>query len=481
MKDDFKAAARREIEVFKAEYRHRNPGADIDHLTDEDLLREVMNTVGKKGKLGEHVRSVVSVSMLTEGWDANTVTHILGIRRFGSQLLCEQVVGRGLRRRSYAPNADGRFEAEYAEIYGVPFAFLPSDRPIKPALPSRPAVEVRALDERLPLRITFPKLDGYRVEVPEAPIAFDHEQAERLRVDRELLATWTQTGGVLGDVDEQELAEVRDARLQQVAYAVAADLLRRKFPGHDGSAKPWLFPALVAVTKRWLDPESQLVTFAPDTPVGSLLLAEPRAQAAEAVFNAVARSPDSRQEILLPIIRRFDGEGSTDDVAFLTRKVVIEASKSHVSHVVLDGPKGNTWEETIAGLLEADDRVAAFVKNDHLGFTIPYVWEGRAHQYVPDFLVRLVEEPGEVTCTLILEVSGGRKSPGPTAVKATTTRDHWCTAVNNHGGFGRWGYLEITTMLGAEQVLRVAIDLLRADEPNRWRSRPIDAHLMRSR
>jgi type III restriction enzyme len=86
-----------------------------------------------------------------------------------------------------------------------------------------------------------------------------------------------------------------------------------------------------------------------------------------------------------------------------------------------------------------------------------------------------------VTCTLILEVSGGRKSPGPTAVKATTTRDHWCTAVNNHGGFGRWGYLEITTMLGAEQVLRVAIDLLRADEPNRWRSRPIDAHLMRSR
>jgi type III restriction enzyme len=194
-------------------------------------------------------------------------------------------------------------------------------------------------------------------------------------------------------------------------------------------------------------------------------LAEPRAQAAEAVFNAVARSPHPDREILLPILRRFDGEGSTDDVTFLTRKVVVEASKSHVSHVVLDGPKGNTWEETIAGLLEDDERVAAYVKNDHLGFTIPYVWEGRAHQYVPDFLVRLVDAPDGVIRTLIVEVSGGRKSPGPTAVKATTASDQWCTAVNNHGGLGRWGYLEITTMFDAERVLGAAIDRLRADSP----------------
>ncbi len=465
MKADFKAAAVREIEVFKAEYRRRNPSADVDKLTDEDLLREVMNTVGKKGKLGEHVRCVVSVSMLTEGWDANTVTHILGIRRFGSQLLCEQVVGRGLRRRSYAPNAEGRFEPEYAEVYGVPFAFLPSDRPIKPAPPARPAVEVRALDERLPLRITFPKLDGYRIEVPDEKIVFDHEGARAFHVNRELLATWTQTGGIAGAADEQELADVRNARSQQVAYAVAADVMRRKFPGHDGGTKPWLFPALVDVTTRWLDPASGHVTLAQDTPVGSLLLAELRAQAAEAVFNAIIRYPDIRQEILRPMLRRFDGEGATDNVAFLTRKVVIDATKSHVSHVVLDGLKGNTWEETIAGLLETDNRVAAYVKNDHLGFTIPYVWEGRTHQYVPDFLVRLVDLPNDVTRTLIVEVSGGRKSPGPTAVKAATARDQWCTAVNNHGGFGRWGYREITSMLDAKQMLSRAIDLLRADAP----------------
>ncbi|MEK7784040.1 MAG: DEAD/DEAH box helicase family protein, partial [Chloroflexota bacterium] len=126
MSNDFKKIAAREIEEFKAEYRARFPGRDSDDLTDEDLLREVMNTVGKPGKLGEGVRCVVSVSMLTEGWDANTVTHILGVRAFGTQLLCEQVVGRGLRRVSYGVNSEGKFDPEYAEVYGVPFSFIPS-------------------------------------------------------------------------------------------------------------------------------------------------------------------------------------------------------------------------------------------------------------------------------------------------------------------------------------------------------------------
>jgi len=135
MKADFKQAASAEIAAFKADFVKRNHGVDPSTVTDEDLLREVMNTVGKRGKLGEGVRCVVSVAMLTEGWDANTVTHILGIRAFGSQLLCEQVVGRGLRRRSYALNDDGKFEAEYANVYGIPFAFIPSDRAAKEACP----------------------------------------------------------------------------------------------------------------------------------------------------------------------------------------------------------------------------------------------------------------------------------------------------------------------------------------------------------
>ena len=125
MSADFKKIASREIDEFKTEYSARFPGRDSENLTDEDLLREVMNTVGKAGKLGEHVKCVVSVSMLTEGWDANTVTHVLGVRAFSTQLLCEQVVGRALRRMSYAANDQGHFEPEYAEVYGVPFSFIP--------------------------------------------------------------------------------------------------------------------------------------------------------------------------------------------------------------------------------------------------------------------------------------------------------------------------------------------------------------------
>lgn len=464
MKSDFKTAAAAEIETFKSEYRLRNPGADVDKLTDEDLLREVMNTVGKKGKLGEHVRCVVSVSMLTEGWDANTVTHILGIRAFGSQLLCEQVVGRGLRRRSYEPNEEDRFEPEYAEVYGVPFAFIPTDRDIPEPKPTRPAVEVLALEERWEHRIEFPKVDGYRVEVPEEPVTFDHEHTKPLEVNRDLLALWVEVQGLAGKASEIDSA--RDARNQELAFEIAAEVLRRYFLGLDGATKPWLFPALLDVTKRWLD---EKVTFAADTPPGVLLFAEHKAKAAEAVYEAVVRYPDVREGRLLPIYRRFDGSGSTDDVHFLTRKHVQPTTKSHVNLVVLDtvmGKGGNTWEATMADLLEANDDVAAYVKNDHLDFDIPYVHSGRSHRYVPDFLVRLVQhEHEDITRTLIIEVSGGMKSPGPTKAKADTARNQWCTAVNNDQSFGRWGYIEIDSMDNAKERLARAIEALYADQP----------------
>ena len=464
LKRDFKAAASREIDIFKNEYRQRNPGADVERVTDEDILREVMNTVGKRGKLGETVRCVVSVSMLTEGWDANTVTHVLGIRRFGSQLLCEQVVGRGLRRRSYEVNADGKFETEYAEVYGVPFAFIPTDRTIAAPKPASPTIEVRALPDRYDLRIEFPKLDGYRVEVPEAAIEFDHEHTKPLHIDKDLLALWVEVGGVIGATDEIDRPDLREARSQHIVYEVAAELLRRFFPGHDGALKPWFFPALLGVTRHWFESK---VTFAADTPPGVLLIAQHKAAAAESVHNAVVRFPDARREIILPRFRRFDREGSTDDVWFLTRKVVVETQRSPVNYVVLDGIKGNTWEETVAGLLDNNSTwVASYVKNDHLDFEIPYVYEGKSHRYVPDFLVRLVQPDDDpVVRTLIIEVSGGRKSPGLTAAKAGTARDQWCTAVNNDGGYGRWGYVEIDSMRNAAERIGRAAEALYADLP----------------
>jgi type III restriction enzyme len=167
------------------------------------------------------------------------------------------------------------------------------------------------------------------------------------------------------------------------------------------------------------------------------------------------------------MLRRFDAEGSTDDVRFTTRKVVMEPppTKSPLNHVVLDGLRGNSWEEHLAGVLEGDARVKSYVKNERLGFSIPYVHQGRSHEYVPDFLVRLKTEAGDVERTLIVEVSGSLKSPGPTAAKADTARNQWCAAVNNDGRWGRWGYVEVHNPAFEHHILDAAIDALYRDQP----------------
>ncbi len=457
---DFKAAAATEIAAFKAEHRRRH--SDAEALTDEDLLREVMNTVGTKGALGEHVRCVVSVAMLTEGWDANTVTHILGIRAFRSQLLCEQVVGRGLRRRSYAVNDEGRFDAEYANVYGIPFAFIPSDREIVDALPKPPSVVVEAVPGREHLRITFPRLEGYRLEVPDEALVLHPEQATPFVVGRSTVPTWVQSEPVVGEGEREEGPTI-PLRPQELAFAVARRLIDNQLrAGED--RRPWLFPRLVRHCERWIE---RFVTVEPGYSFDALRLAEPQAALADRVYESITWQEGERRPRMRPLLRRFDPVGHTGDVSFATRKKVVETVKSEVSHVVLDGAGGgNTWEQVLALECELEPRVAAYVKNDHLGFTIPYVHQGRAHSYLPDFLLRLVRAEGDdVERTLIVEVSGGRKSPGPTHVKADTARNSWCAAVNNHGGFGRWGYLEVTSMADVRDVLRRAIDSLYADAP----------------
>ena len=463
LKADFRQAAASEIEAFKGEYRRRNPGADIEKITDEDLLREVMNTVGKKDRLGEQIRCVVSVAMLTEGWDANTVTHILGIRAFRSQLLCEQVVGRGLRRRSYAINDQGMFDPEYANVYGIPFAFIPSDKAITETLPRPPAIEVAAVEGREHYRITFPKLDGYRVEIPDADMSLDTAHAPRFTIGPSTVPTHVDVAGIVGEDENVTADDWRTARPQQVAYTIARRLLDTHFaPTSGDDRRPWLFPRLVQITRDWL---TDCVDLAPGFTLGILLaVTERQAEAVDAIYSAISSQPGDRRARIRPMLRPFDPVGSTADVYFLTHKPVVPATRSEVSHVTLDGVGGNTWEQLMAAYCERNARVAAYVKNDHLGFTIPYIHKGRTHSYLPDFLVRLRRAEGEdFDRILIVEVSGSRKSPGPTATKATTARDSWCAAVNNHGGYGRWGYLEITDPVTMNQRLTAAIDDLYGD------------------
>jgi type III restriction enzyme len=227
MSPEFKKLAAVQIDEFKADFRKRFPGRDAEALTDEDLMREVLNTVGKAAKLGEGVRCVVSVSMLTEGWDANTVTHILGIRAFGTQLLCEQVVGRGLRRMNYTLNEQGHFDPEYAEVFGVPFSFIPcagaEPRERKDGRP-RPG-RVKAMPERVAARpwleITYPRLTGYRYELPPTQLQARFTDKARLVLTTEDMPTRTENAPIVGESVYLTLDELRKRREQEVAFAIA--------------------------------------------------------------------------------------------------------------------------------------------------------------------------------------------------------------------------------------------------------------------
>ncbi|MGH3797617.1 MAG: BPTD_3080 family restriction endonuclease [Pseudonocardiaceae bacterium] len=465
MSAEFRRIAATEIEEFKADYARRFPGRSMDEVTDEDLLREVMNTVGKRGKLGEGVRCVVSVSMLTEGWDANTVTHILGLRAFGTQLLCEQVVGRGLRRRSYAVDDNGFFTAEYADVLGVPFRFIPTVAQTRDVT-MRPTRAVHAEPDRAHAQITFPRLTGYRVELPAERLFADFRPDTMLALSTADFPTRTEMIGVVGEAETLTLDELRDARDQQVAYELAKVLVQR-YLAVDGQPRPWLFPQVVRLVRQWM---LEQVDYHDDAFPGLLLVAQQAHRAAEKIIHAITWQDGARVGRIVPVFRQFEPVGSTAEVDFVTVKDVMATSseRCQVNFVTLDGG-ANAWERAVAQALDsALPAVAAYVKNDHLGFGIPYVHQGISRLYLPDFLVRLADAGDGVTRTLIVEVSGGRKSPGPTAEKAATTRESWVPAVNSHGGYGLWGYCEIgrvSEITKAKQALREAIEALAAQVP----------------
>ncbi|MBU2611578.1 MAG: DEAD/DEAH box helicase family protein [Chloroflexi bacterium] len=446
MTDEFKKIAAIEIEEFKNEYRLRFPGRDVEDLTDEDILREVMNTVGKPGKLGEQVRCVVSVSMLTEGWDASTVTHILGVRAFGTQLLCEQVVGRGLRRRSYATNADGRFEPDYAEVYGVPFSFIPSAGSATEPKPGPTPTRVRALEERLACEITFPRLVGYRYELKGERLNVTFTPDSRMAISTADVPTRTEMQSIIGESSFHDLYGLKDKRLHELDFRLAALLLERYFKDADGNLKPWLFPQLTGIVRRWRE---ECLTCKDNAFPQMLLMVEFAHNAAEKIYQAIVAST-SEEKTLLPILRPFDTLGSTHYVDFDTARDVYRTrpDRCHISHVVLD----SGWEAKLAESLEEMDEVVCYAKNFQLGFAIPYTLDGQERAYIPDYLINLDDGHGpDDLLHLILEVSGEAKKEK--ATKVATTRNLWVPAVNNHGGFGRWAFIEIVDPWEAKNTI----------------------------
>ncbi|MFC1545016.1 BPTD_3080 family restriction endonuclease, partial [Gemmatimonadota bacterium] len=448
MSADFKKIAAREIDEFKAEYRVRFPGRDADKLTDEDILREVMNTVGKAGKLGEHVKCVVSVSMLTEGWDAQTVTHILGVRAFGTQLLCEQVVGRALRRMSYAANEEGHFNAEYAEVYGVPFSFIPCSGTAVDPKPGPIPTRVRAIESRIACEIIFPRLLGYRYDVAGERLTATFTEESKLSLSTADIPTKTENAPIVGESTIHTLDDLKRHRPNEVAFMLAKLTLEKYFRDDDGNDKPWLFPQLLGIAKRWLN---ECVTFKDNTFPQLLLLIEFAHDAADRIYKAIVASTDGTAA-LKPILRPYDTIGSTRYVDFDTTRPVYptDENKCHISHVVADT---GSWEQKMAASLEDMPEVVRYVKNHNLGFTVPYTLNGEGKNYVPDFIA-CIDDGNETDdlLNLIIEVTGEKRKDK--AAKVSTARTLWVPAINNHGGLGRWAFIEIDDPWNAQNVIR---------------------------
>jgi type III restriction enzyme len=459
MSPEFKKIAAHEIEDFKAEYRRRFPGRDIENVTDEDLLREVLNTVSKPGKLGEQIKCVVSVSMLTEGWDANTVTHILGVRAFGTQLLCEQVVGRALRRISYVADEHDMFAPEYAEVYGIPFSFINSIAPqSNPRLPI-PTTRVRALPELSQCAIQFPRLLGYRYDLPPTILATRFTDDSRMELSTADVPTTTENAPIVGESSIHSLDDLKRRRPQEVAFLLAKLVLEKYFR-HDGTQRDgstsehrfeadvqaWLFPQVLQISRQWLH---ECVVCKDDTFPQLLLLIEYAHGAADRIYRSIVAAAGG-DKMLMPILHPYDTTGSTHYVDFNTSRAtyITQPDKCHVSHVVLD----SQWEGKIAHVLEHMDEVISYVKNDHLGFTIPYTHDGEERSYVPDYIALLNNGSEDSLLHVIIEVTGERKRDKE--AKVATARNLWVPAVNNHAGWGRWAFVEVTDPWDAQHKLR---------------------------
>lgn len=434
---DFKKVFTPEIEQFKRDYRIQHPERSAEDIDDAEILREVVNTVGKAGRLGAHVRCVVSVSMLTEGWDANTVSHIVGLRAFGSQLLCEQVAGRALRRREYFLDAKTKkFPPEYAHIIGVPFKlFKPG---VTVFVEPVEQTEVRALPERSEFEINFPNLAGYRVMTVDAPLDADFKAVE----DFELDFTKTPARTVLGTPVGPEkrvltLDQALDLRDQEVVFWIVQQLLRYRFTDDEGRANVAQFNALRRIAAEWLARKVKVVGET-DSRYRNLVLYWEGARVAANITRAIdAHAQGQGRVTVRPVLNHYNPEGSTRYVSGKTVKPTWATKKSHVNVVVADT---QSWEQLAAKALDEIDCIEAYVKNAYLNFTVPYVKDGKDKSYYPDFIAR-VRLADKSTVNLIIEVTGMNKEKQE---KKWTVENRWLPAVNTAGTHGRWAFVEVS-------------------------------------
>jgi type III restriction enzyme len=390
---------------------------------------------------GRDVRCIVSVGMLTEGWDCNTVTHIVGLRPFMSQLLCEQVVGRGLRRGSYELDANGRFTEEVAKVFGVPFEVIPfRANPAGPAPPRPPRHHVHALAARAAIEIRFPRVERYTqairnhltVDWPTVPpLLLD---PGRIPPEVEMKALSVSNTGRLslsgpGRLDEVTLKAFRaQRRLQELVFDMARAMTRDYLAtGNCAVPAHALFPQLVGICQRYVE---QKVIVPPRADRKDLFLAPYYGWAYERLMEAIRPDTSQGEAPEVPIYEANREPGSTAEVDFWTSRDVRPVTRSHVNYVVADT---RVWEQSAAYYIDTHHGVEAFAKNAGLGFAIPYLHNGQRHDYIPDFLIRLKHETPRY---LILETKGY----DPLEEVKGAAAERWVAAVNADGRFGVWSY-----------------------------------------
>lgn len=427
-----------------------DPNATKKEAAEE--LRRIVSTVGKLGAPGERVRCVVSVNMLSEGWDANNVTHILGLRAFGSQLLCEQVVGRGLRRMDYTPDPQtGLLTPEYVDVFGVPFSLIPfkGRQPKGPPPPPTERNEVIALPERAAFEIRFPIVEGYVVALTKNLVRCDVAATERTRIDPWSTPTATfvrpQVGIQHGHVSKHGGFEMTpmtreefyaSTHPQTIRFEIAREIVRllteTAVSGKESlrrAARSQLFPQVLRIVEEYA---AAKIDFHGQHPCELGL--DQYVHRVRDLLLAAIEPDDSRGETpLLPRLNRYHPIGGTSNVRFKTAKPVQATMRSHLNFVACDT---GTWEQAAMFQLEAAaarGEILCYARNERLEFNIPYEFEGMGRVYEPDFLVRLPDGT-----TLILEVKGQFREETEMKHQAA---DHWVRAVNRWGKLGKWDFL----------------------------------------
>lgn len=470
--ENFRKVAGAEIEQFRREIIERTGDRSAaEKLTDQDLLREVMNTVGKQGRLGGDIRCVVSVSMLTEGWDANTVTHVLGVRAFGTQLLCEQVIGRALRRQSYELNEHGVFNTEYADVLGIPFDFT-AKPVIAPPQPPRETIQVKAVrPERDFLEIRFPRVKGFRVELPEERLTANFNEDSVMELTPELVgASETQNSGIIGEQVNLNLAHTGDVRHSQVVYQLTSHLLLNKWRDANGDPQMALFGQLKRIASEWIN--NYLVCKGGTYPA-QLYYKTLADMAAERITHAITRAHIGTNPIKA-VLDPYNPVGSTMHVNFTTSKLSRwdtsgPPPKCHLNWVITD----SDWEAEFCRIAEKHQKVISYVKNQNLGLEVPYRFGSDIRKYIPDFIVLIDDGRGaDDPLYLIVEIKGYRGQDVP--IKKSTMETYWVPGVNNLGTHGRWAFAEFGDVYQMEMDFEAQIesdfnkmikDVLLAQEP----------------